>query len=901
MVTPLENEFSPKNIERRLYQKWEQGNHFSPRSEGEPFVIVLPPPNVTGSLHIGHALNHILQDIIIRYKRMCHRRTLWLPGTDHAGIATQMVVERLLSKEGLTRQMLGRDAFLEKVWHWKEKFWQRITYQQKRLGDSLDWKRERFTMDDGLSSAVLETFVSLYKEGLIYRDKRLVNWDPKFETAISDLEVVQKQEKGFMWYIRYPVIGVSQTSVTVATTRPETLFGDSGIAVNPKDDRYRRLIGKNCLHPLTDRNIPIVADVYADPDQGTGAVKITPAHDFNDFSVGKRCNLAYINTMTPRATMNDVCPEKYRGLDRLSCRALVIEDLQQKGHLAKREPCLHTVPYGDRSDVPIEPYLTDQWYVNATVLAKPVIEAVRAGRVKFVPENWEKIFLSWLENIQPWCISRQLWWGHRIPVWYANDGTVFVEKTEDLALEAAQKHFGKKVPLRRDEDVLDTWFSSGLWGFATLGWHSDSQDSVAKSSQDFQDFYPTNILVTAFDILFFWVARMMMFGWHFTKKCPFSTVVVHALVLDEAGAKMSKSKGNVIDPLHLMDEYGSDALRFTLSGLATPGKDLRFSLARMHSSRNFLTKVWNVAKLCQLYHAYASKDFSPTTNTIVINRWIVAETIETTVKVQDALEAYRFSECTSIIYHFFRGTFCDWYVECIKPILWEYGNHKRQDAVTLETRQTVGWVLQKTLKLMHPFIPFITERLWEVFGDNQTLLIDAAWFKEANHITKKDWKLYAQAQREVYWIIDLIKSVRSVRAQVGLTPSSFVALHFKGISKQHFSLTQDHGTIIKRLAKVSAMDEGARQGANSGQFLLGEATVFVSSVQDINVKAEKKRLQKTLWKAEKDVEKFSIKISNKEYLRRAPSTIIEKDKGRLAVAKEKAARTSEALKRLEKS
>ena len=613
----LEKTFDPKNVEKSLYKKWEDGGHFQPSGNKEAFSVVLPPPNVTGNLHMGHALNNTMQDILVRYQRMLGKNTLWLPGTDHAGIATQMVVERQLDAKGIKRHDLGREGFLKKVWEWKEKSGDQITHQQRRLGNSSDWSRSRFTMDDGMSKAVQKAFVELHRDGLIYRDKRLVNWDPKLETAISDLEVEQKEVDGHMWYVKYPIVGSESEYITVGTTRPETMLGDTGVAVHPDDERYTNLVGKMCVQPLTGREIPIVSDIYPDPEQGTGAVKITPAHDFNDYEVGKRCNLEKINIMTPQGTMNENCPEKYQGMDRFDCREIVITDMTELGFFVKVEDHTHTVPYGDRGGVPIEPYLTDQWYVDAKTLAKPAIDSVESGRTKFVPENWTKTYFDWMYNIQPWCISRQLWWGHRIPAWYGHDGMIFVEHSEAEALTKAKEHYGKDVELTRDEDVLDTWFSSALWPFSTLGW--------PEKTQDLKDFYQTDVLVTGFDIIFFWVARMMMFGMHFMKKEPFHTVVVHALVLDEHGAKMSKSKGNVVDPLALVDEYGTDSMRFTLASLATPGNDIKFSIPRVEGNRNLMTKIWNAGKFCEMNQAIAPKDFDINSPKSATNRWIIAE------------------------------------------------------------------------------------------------------------------------------------------------------------------------------------------------------------------------------------------------------------------------------------
>ena len=650
----LEKTYNPADVEGRRYREWEDGGYFKcgRNSGAETYTIVIPPPNVTGSLHMGHALNNTLQDIMVRYQRMRGLDVLWQPGTDHAGIATQMVVERQLAAEGnVGRREMGREAFLERVWKWKAESGGTITGQLRRLGASCDWSRERFTMDDGLSRAVLKVFVSLYKEKLIYRDKRLVNWDPALETAISDLEVQQQEVQGNLWYFRYPVEGEEGTYLTVATTRPETMLGDTGVAVHPDDARYKHLIGKHCILPLVGRRIPIVADDYADPEQGSGAVKMTPAHDFNDFEVGVRHSLEMINIFTTTARVNDNAPEKYRGMDRFEARKAIVADIDALGLLEKIDDHTHMVPYGDRGGVPIEPYLTDQWFADAATLARPAIESVEQGRTKFIPENWSKTYFDWMRNIQPWCISRQLWWGHQIPAWYGPDGAVFVEETEELAYTEALAHYRRKGDvqmlemieegrgLERDPDVLDTWFSSALWPFSTLGW-PDETPELAR-------YYPTSVLVTGFDIIFFWVARMMMTGLHFMGEEPFHTVYVHALVRDEKGAKMSKSKGNVIDPLDLIDQYGADSLRFTLTALAAPGRDVKLATSRVEGYRNFTTKLWNAARFCMMNECRPVDGFDPSSLSLPVNKWIVGELVKAEAAVRAGIESYRFNDAAS--------------------------------------------------------------------------------------------------------------------------------------------------------------------------------------------------------------------------------------------------------------
>ena len=874
----LEKTFNPKNVEKALYKNWEDYGHFKPSGNKEAFSVVLPPPNVTGNLHMGHALNNTMQDILVRYQRMLGKNTLWLPGTDHAGIATQMVVERQLDAKGIKRHDLGREGFLEKVWEWKEKSGDQITHQQRRLGNSSDWSRSRFTMDDGMSKAVQKAFVQLHRDGLIYRDKRLVNWDPKLETAISDLEVIQKEVDGHMWYVKYPVVGSEGEYITIGTTRPETMLGDTGVAVHPDDERYTKLVGKMCVQPLTGREIPIVSDIYPDPEQGTGAVKITPAHDFNDYEVGKRCNLEKINIMTPQGTMNENCPKKYQGMDRFDCREAVVTDMTKLGFFVKVEDHAHTVPYGDRGGVPIEPYLTDQWYADAKTLAKPAIEAVESGRTKFVPENWTKTYFDWMHNIQPWCISRQLWWGHRIPAWYGHDGMIFVEHSEAEALAKAKEHYGKDVELIRDEDVLDTWFSSALWPFSTLGW--------PEKSQDLEDFYQTDVLVTGFDIIFFWVARMMMFGMHFMKKEPFHTVVVHALVLDEHGAKMSKSKGNVVDPLALVDEYGTDSMRFTLASLATPGKDIKFSIPRVEGNRNLMTKIWNAAKFCEINKAIAPKDFDINSPKSATNRWIIAELNKAKTDLESALNTYRFSDSANVLYHFVRGTFCDWYVELSKPLFWS------EDEVILEeTRNTAGWVFQQILRLMHPITPFMTEQLWKEFGTD-TLLIAEKWVElDAS-------KIDIDAQAEMDWIIRLITSIRSARSEMNVPAGNEVDLDFKEISDENKQRLNSNGALIKRLAKTGLFSFVESETPGSAQFLQDEATVFMPLGKAIDVDAEIARLTKNLKKAEGESKKFGGKLASEGYLKQAPDHIIEKDKASLLEANNTILKTKQAIERL---
>ena len=642
----LDKNFTPETVEQKHYTAWEKSGGFAcdVTSKAEPFTIVIPPPNVTGSLHMGHALNNTLQDVLIRYRRMLGRDALWQPGMDHAGIATQMVVERQLEEEGKTRHDLGREKFIEAVWQWKARSGGTIGGQLRRLGASADWSRERFTMDEGLSDAVRTVFVRLYKEGLIYRDKRLVNWDPKLHTAISDLEVEQRETTGSLWYFKYPLEDAPELFITVATTRPETMLGDTAVAVHPDDDRYKDLIGKNCILPIAGRPIPIIADEYSDPEKGSGAVKITPAHDFNDFEVGLRHDLQRINIFDRDAVLNENAPPAYRGLDRFEARIKIIAEMESLGLFEKVEDNQMTVPYGDRSGVVIEPWLTDQWFVDAAKLAGPAIEAVASGRTQFVPKHWENTYFEWMRNIQPWCISRQIWWGHQIPAWFGPDREIFVATTEAEAEAAAEKHYGKATGLKRDEDVLDTWFSSALWPFSTLGWPEQTPE-LAK-------YYPTDVLVTGFDIIFFWVARMMMMGLHLIEEVPFRTVYIHALVRDEKGQKMSKSKGNIIDPLDLIDKFGTDALRMTLAAHAAQGRDIKLSENRVEGYRNFATKLWNAARYCEMNECRPDPDFDPGAASAAVNRWIIGKVAETAAAVAAGIESYRFNEAAGAIYHF---------------------------------------------------------------------------------------------------------------------------------------------------------------------------------------------------------------------------------------------------------
>lgn len=852
--------FDPSKIEHNHYQAWEESGVFScdPQSKAAAYSIMMPPPNVTGSLHMGHALNTTLQDLLTRYYRMKGRDALWQPGTDHAGIATQMVVERMLADEASPgRRELGREKFLERVWKWKEQSGGTIVGQMRALGATPDWSRERFTMDEGLSRAVVKVFVQLYKENLIYKDKRLVNWDTKLLTAISDLEVEERETKGNMWYLRYPIEGEQAEYITVATTRPETMLGDTAVAVHPDDERYQHLIGKFVSLPLTERLIPIIADSYCDPDKGTGAVKITPAHDFNDFEVGKRHNLPMINIFDIHGNLNENAPEAYIGLDRSKARKKVLAELEDLELLDRVENITHVVPYGDRSGVVIEPYLTDQWYVDAATLAKPAVEAVESGKTVFVPKNWENTYFEWMRNIQPWCISRQLWWGHQIPAWYGPDGYVFVEETEDEAIKAAVLHYGQTVTLVRDEDVLDTWFSSALWPFSTLGW-PDNTPALEK-------YYPTDVLLTGFDIIFFWVARMMMMGLHFMKDVPFRTVYIHALVRDAKGQKMSKSKGNVLDPLELTQKYGADALRFTLISMAAQGRDIRLSEERLEGYRNFATKLWNATRYCEMNNCLAyTSDFKPSNVQFLPNQWILEELVKTQKAIDKAIEDYRFNDAASAIYHFVWGTFCDWYIEFTKPLLQTEGEH------TSEIRNTTAWVLEQILVLLNPFMPYITEELYSQIGTR----------KDGDRLISHSWPTYQlnannNASLEMNWLQRVINEIRSVRSDMNVPAGAKIPLMVKDAGETSVARFDTYSEIILRMARIETISFTHLVPSGSVQAVIDDSTLILPVTAYIDVAKELDRLVKQVSKLTQEDERISGQLANGRFIENAPSEIIE--------------------------
>ncbi|MGU3668874.1 valine--tRNA ligase [Methylobacterium sp. A49B] len=901
----MDKTFEPASVEARISAAWTEADAFRAgrpeRAGASPYCIVIPPPNVTGSLHMGHALNNTLQDILCRFERMRGKDVLWQPGTDHAGIATQMVVERrMMERQEPGRREIGRAAFVEKVWAWKAESGGAIVNQLKRLGASCDWSRGRFTMDEGLSRAVLKTFVDLHRQGLIYRDKRLVNWDPKFQTAISDLEVQQIETKGHLWHFDYPVVDEAGAEtgavITVATTRPETMLGDTAVAVHPEDERYTALVGKRVRLPLVGRLIPIVADEYSDPEKGTGAVKITPAHDFNDFDVGRRHGLGLINVLDPEGQMlldgnaaflADAAPEPealaLHGLDRAHARRKVVELMEARGRLRTIEPNTHAVPHGDRSGVVIEPYLTDQWYVNVKPLAERALQAVRDGQTRFVPENYEKIFFQWLTNIEPWCISRQLWWGHQIPVWYDAEGGVFVAESEAEALAQAEAKVGRPVALTRDEDVLDTWFSSALWPFSTLGW-PDATPAFAR-------FYPTNTLVTGKDILFFWVARMMMMGLHLTDRAPFNTVYLHTLVRDASGAKMSKSKGNVVDPLELIDQVGADALRFTLCALAVQGRDIKLSTDRVQGYRNFATKLWNAARFAELNGCRLDPAFDPRSATGAINRWALTEAARAVAEVTAALEAFRFNDAAGAAYRFVWNIFCDWYLELAKPVLQGEGV---DPAVRAETQASVAFLIDQVAKLLHPFMPFLTEELWAIKGaalPERGLLTLAPWPDLAGLAD-------ATAEAEVGFVVDLVSQIRSARSETNVPAGAQIPLAMVGAAPEIRARVEAWRDTLLRLARLSEITFAESPPRNSVQLLVRGSVAALPLEGVVDLAAEVARLKKEQGKAQGEIKKIDAKLGNADFVARAPEEIIDENRERRESEAARLVKIEEALVRL---
>jgi valyl-tRNA synthetase len=958
----MEKTFDPASVEGRISARWEADGAFRAgrpeRAGAEPFCIVIPPPNVTGNLHMGHALNNTLQDILCRYHRMKGEDVLWQPGTDHAGIATQMVVERqLMERQEPGRRELGREKFLERVWAWKAESGGAIVNQLKRLGASCDWSRERFTMDAGLSKAVVKVFVELHRAGLIYKDKRLVNWDPEFQTAISDLEVVQvecrgsfkwsredgtqfdaaalrktldKNPNGHLYYLEYPVVDEegeeTGEKLTVATTRPETMLGDTAVAVHPDDERYQHLIGARVRLPLVGRLIAVVGDEYSDPEKGTGAVKITPAHDFNDFDVGKRHiaegvrpinildaeaniqlkgNVAFFEGIPTEGHDSARAIDTLDGLDRFEARQRIVAMIESQGQLAKIEPHMHMVPHGDRSGVVIEPWLTDQWYADAKALAEPALKAVRDGRTLFTPKNWEKTYFDWLENIQPWCISRQLWWGHQIPAWYAPWGAFYVAESEEQACAEALADGIERGALTqqeadaiaaspqrlaetfvRDEDVLDTWFSSALWPFSTLGWPDETPE--------LKRFYPTSVLVTGFDIIFFWVARMMMMGLHFREEIPFRDIYIHALVRDEKGAKMSKSKGNVIDPLALIDRYGADSLRFTLAAMAAQGRDIKLSTARVEGYRNFATKLWNASRFAELNGCLRRADFDPGMVREPLNRWILGETAKAVGETALAIESFRFNDAANSAYRFVWNIFCDWHLELAKPVL----QGGEDGPARAEAQATIAYVLDQIFALLHPFMPFLTEELWAIKGEegpSRTQLLALGPWPQA------DYRGDPKAEGEISWVIDLVSEIRSVRSEMGVPAGAQLPLTLVEPDPWIVAAVGNWGETIQRLARVTEISFAASAPAGSAQMIVRGALVAIPLAGIVDIAAERARLAKEIARERKDVAAIDAKLANADFVARAPEEVVEENRERRAAALERIAKMEAALARLEKA
>ncbi len=872
-MTELAKTFEPGPIEARWYAHWEGNGLFRPdRPEADPFTIVMPPPNVTGSLHIGHALDNTLQDILVRHARMQGKDSLWVVGTDHAGIATQMVVERNLDSQGLKRAEIGREAFLDHVWEWKAQSGGQITRQLRRLGASCDWANERFTMDAGFSAAVTHVFVELHRRGLLYRDKRLVNWDPRFQTAISDLEVETREVQGKFWHLRYPLADGSGI-IQVATTRPETMLADMAVAVHPDDERYNDMVGKQVRLPITGRLVPVIRDEHADPELGSGAVKITPGHDFNDFEVGRRAGIRpadMLNMLDGQArivqTADGLVPEELLGMDRFEARKRVIELLEAEGSLERVEDRVIATPYGDRSGVVIEPWLTDQWYVNVAPLAERAMEATRSGRIRIVPESWSKTWFNWLENIQPWCVSRQLWWGHRIPAWYDDEGNAYVAGSEE---EARAQAGGRQ--LRRDEDVLDTWFSSALWPFATLGWPDETED--------LRRHYPNDVLISGFDILFFWDARMAMQGLEFMGEVPWRTLYLHGLVRDAHGQKMSKSKGNTVDPLGLIDKYGADAVRFTLAAMESQGRDIKLDEKRVEGYRNFATKLWNAARFLQGNGVGASKAIAAPEAALAVNRWLIGELVETLAKLDRAFDDLRFDEMADTIYHFTWGTFCDWYVELIKGSFDD------------ETRSVAAWAFDQILVMLHPFMPFVTEELWHAMGERPYDLIVARWPEPK---ARRD----ADAAREIGGLVELIDQVRAMRSELNIPWSATLSPHVIGGDQAMMDRLARNEATLARMAKLGAAISADTVPAGSAQVVVGGVTLAMPLEGAIDLDAERGRLAKAVDAAAKERDSLAARLANPAFAERAKPEAVAKARADHEDRAAEVERLSAALARL---
>ena len=847
-----------QDVEKRIYSYWEKNKLFRPKKNKKSFSIVIPPPNVTGSLHMGHALNNSIQDLLVRYHRMNKYETLWQPGTDHAGIATQALVEKKLLSQNINKNDIGRKQFIKKVWDWKEDYGGIIINQLKKLGCSCDWSRNAFTMDENLSKSVLKVFVELYKKKLIYKAKKLVNWDTVLKTAISDLEVDQREVNSKLYHIKYP-IEETEEFITIATTRPETMLGDTAVAVNPNDKRYKKLIGKNVLLPLVGKKIKIITDEYADPEQGTGAVKITPAHDFNDYEVGFRNKLEVLNVFTEDGKINENAPKKYIGLDRFVARKKILEDLSNEGLLVKEENIKNKIPYGDRSNSAIEPFLTEQWFVDAKKLAIKAKKIVKSKKIIFFPENWSKTYFQWMNNIEPWCISRQLWWGHQIPAWYGPDKKIFVANNESEAKKNAKKYYKKEVELVRDSDVLDTWFSSGLWPFATLGWPN--------KNKYLNKFYPTSVLVTGFDIIFFWVARMIMFGMEFMKKEPFRDIYVHALVRDEKGQKMSKSKGNVIDPLELIEIYSADALRFTLLSMASPGRDVKLSEDRVKGYRNFLNKLWNANNFLIQNKCEFKSTKKPPKFKININKWVYSELLETKKIVAKNIKDYRFDEAARNAYQFVWHSFCDWYLEFSKTIL--YSNNKKD---IIEIREVSGFVFKEILILMHPFIPFVTEEIWlknKLDNSGKNYLMFSNWISGK---AKKDKDF-----KEVEKVINIISQIRSFKNELNVSPGSFIDISLGKINKKNQVFFKDNEIVLKKLGRINNF---FNKDVNkpSATLVIGGDLFKLYFEENVDLNLIKENLISKQRKYATEMDKINSRLRNKNFVDRAPKYIVDQEK-----------------------
>ena len=876
----MDKRFDSNYIEKKWYKRWLESGAFASNNQSpkEPYVIMMPPPNVTGSLHIGHALTFTIQDILIRFHRMQGLDVLWQPGTDHAGIATQMVVERELAKSNLTRHGLGREKFVEKVWEWKEKSGGEITNQLRALGASPDWEKERFTMDEGLSKAVISVFVKLYKEGLIYRDKRLVNWDPKLLTAISDLEVEQKEVEGKFWYFKYPLEN-SDEFLTIATTRPETMLGDTAVAVNPDDERYIHLKGKYVILPIINRRIPIIFDNYSDPEKGSGAVKITPAHDFNDFEVGKRHGLDMINIFDANASINENGGEDFKGLDRFEARKKVLEILKAQNLYIKEEKIVHTVPHGDRSNVVVEPWLMDQWYVDAYKLAQPAIKAVKNKKTKFVPANWDKTYFEWMNNIQPWCVSRQLWWGHRIPAWFGPDNKIFVEHNQLDAEKAAELHYGKKVKLIQDEDVLDTWFSSALWPFSTLGWPDNTKD--------LKKYYPTNVLVTGFDIIFFWVARMMMMGMHFMDdEVPFKEVYIHALVRDDKGQKMSKSKGNVLDPLDLSVKYGADSLRFTLTAMAAQGRDIKLSEERIAGYRNFSTKIWNGCKFLEFNKCISELDTDLNFINLQINKWIIENYNQLNSKVKKSIVEYKFNDAADALYQFIWRDYCDWYIEFIKPIL----NNAEDIESQKETKSVSIKIMKNVLLMLHPIMPYVTEEIFEKLFKSNKLAISSSW----PSLIETETSL----KNGIGLTIDIVSAIRSIRVEKNIPNKSRPTILLKNVNQEKKIIIEENNNLILNLAKLNQIKFLSKQHEENEKSIVttvDEIILMIPTDGLIDIEAEKNRLSKELENITNEIEIIDKRLNNPSFIEKAPPKVIEDVKTKKTIFNQRKSEINKAL------